>query len=77
MSRVNREAKLEAYRAYVTDSLKAIAENTARYAGGGYIKARYVDIIHPKPQETRTADEIIGHMKGKLSPQLKQGGESA
>ena len=51
---------------YVTDALKAVAENTAKYAGGGYIKARYIEIIEPPPEETRTGAEIVAHMKTKL-----------
>ena len=51
---------------YVTDALKAVAENTAKYAGGGYIKARYLEIIDPPPEETRTGEEIIAQMKAKL-----------
>lgn len=35
-------------------------------AQGKYPDARYADIIHPKPQETRTSEEIIGTMKNKL-----------
>lgn len=51
---------------YVTDALKAVAENTAKYSGGGYIKARYIEIIDPPPEETRTGEEIIAQMKAKL-----------
>lgn len=51
---------------YVTDALKAVTENTAKYAGGGYIKARYIEIIDPPPEETRTGEEIIAQMKAKL-----------
>lgn len=61
-----REQKDKAYRVYVTDALKMMTENTAKYAGGGYIKARYIDIIDPPPEETRTGDEIIAQMKAKL-----------
>lgn len=51
---------------YVTDALRIIGENTAKYAGGSYLKARWTDIIHPPKEETRTADEIIERMKKKL-----------
>ena len=42
----------------VTDALRIVAENTARYAGGNYIKARYADAIEPKKQDNRTCEEI-------------------
>lgn len=57
----------KAYRVYVTDALKTITENTAKYAGGSYMKSRYYDFIHPKPEETRTPEEIIGNMKEKIA----------
>lgn len=59
MSKVNQQAKDTAYRVYVTDSLKLIAENTANFSKGQYMKARYYDIITPKKQDTRTGDEIV------------------
>ena len=58
MARLNERAKTEAYRIYVTDALRFVAENTARYAGGSYIKARYSDMIEPKKQDNRTCEEI-------------------
>lgn len=64
---INQAAKEQAYRVYLTDVLKIIGENTAKYAGGSYMKARYLDITNPKPQETRTPDEIIAHMKQKIT----------
>ena len=42
----------------MTDALRFVAENTARYAGGSYIKARYFDMIEPKKQDNRTCEEI-------------------
>jgi hypothetical protein len=62
---------------YVTDALKAVAENTAKYAGGGYIKARYIEIIDPPKEETRTGEEIITQMKAKLGQIGGEPGESA
>lgn len=50
----------------MTDVLKCIAENTAKYAGGGYIKARYADIIEPQEQieqeDKRTCKEVVSDM---------------
>lgn len=44
------------YRAYVTDALMAIAENTARFAGGSAMTARWYDGY--KPVDNRSGDEI-------------------
>ncbi len=63
----------KAYRIYVTDSLKAIAENTSKYAGGSYMRIRFADILNPKPEETRTPEEIISGIKGKLAKLREEG----
>ena len=51
----------------MTDALKILAENTATYSSGRYMKIRYYDFIQPKPEENRTPEEIIGNMKEKLA----------
>ena len=58
MSRYKREQEEKAYRVYVTDALRLTVENTAKYVGGAYIKARYIEIIEPKKQDNRTCEEI-------------------
>lgn len=56
----------KAYRVYVTDALRVLTENTAKISGGGYIQHRYVELIEPRKEETRSGDEIIEHMKNVL-----------
>ena len=51
----------------MTDVLKILAENTAKYSGGSYMKIRYYDLIRPKPEENRAPEEIIGNMKEKIA----------
>ena len=55
MSKANQQAKDTAYRVYVTDCLKLIAENTGNIS----LKSRYYDIIPPKKVDARTGDEIV------------------
>ena len=55
MARLNERAKTEAYRIYVTDALRIVAENTGNIS----LKLRYYDIIHPKKVDNRTGDEIV------------------
>lgn len=43
-----------------------ITENTAKMSGGSYIQAKLKDILDPKPEETRTPDEIIEDIRKKL-----------
>lgn len=56
----------KAYRVYVTDALQIVAENTARFAGGKHLERRYIDVITPKKEDTRTGEEIKEHMKAVL-----------
>lgn len=44
-----------------------MGESTARLGGGSYISVRWADLRHPKPVETRSADEIKNHMKNVLA----------
>ena len=46
-----------AYRIYVTDALKAF----------GGLNARYYDFIDDTPPDNRTADEVIGGIRQKLT----------
>lgn len=55
----------EAYRIYVTDALRIVGENTAKFAGGGYIQTRYIDRVRPKPQDKRTGAEIAADVIAK------------
>ena len=74
MPTIKRERELYAYRVYVTDALQMIAENTApqaaKYTGGKagrYLAKRWADLDKPAPpEETRTPEEVIEHMKAKL-----------
>lgn len=52
------EQKEFAYRVYVSDTLKLITENTAKYAGGSHLTTRWADIVAQKPADTRTGAEI-------------------
>ena len=65
---------------YISECLRMITENTARAAaameGEGaevkYINVSFEDMIHPKPEDERTPEEIIAHIKEKL---IEVGGE--
>ena len=72
MARFNEKAKTEAYRIYVTDALRIVAENTARYAGGNCIKARYIDVVEPKKQDNRTCEEITADIVARCGLTIKK-----
>ena len=52
----------KAYKIYVTDSLRIIGENTAKFAGGGYLKSRWADVVDSRPKEARTGEEIVAEV---------------
>ena len=60
------------YRFYVTDALKAIAQNTAAFAGehGVGFRKRFAEIYeelkNPRKEE-QTGEQIIEHMKNRLA----------
>ena len=60
-------SKVTAYRVYTAEALRIMTENTAKYAGGGYMKLKYTDLIDPKPEEKRTGNEIIEMMRKKIA----------
>lgn len=66
-----------AYRIYITDGIKCIAENTARYVGGQHLTKRYIDIIDPKPEDERSGDEIAADVITRLGLKFSgaKGGE--
>lgn len=76
-AKYNEKQYEQAYRIYTTDSLKFIAENTARMTvqGGRVLNKRYAELVglaEPEKEETRTSEEIIGGISDKLR---KLGGE--
>ena len=58
LARYNQHQRDLAYRIYVADCLRMVAENTARLSQGTYTEARFYDIINPKPVDNRTGEEI-------------------
>lgn len=50
------------YRIYITDTIRAISENTAKHFGGAYARRRYAEIISPKQHE-KTAEQIIDGLR--------------
>ena len=61
----NNAQRQEIYKIYVSDALRIIAENTAKFSGGSYLKKRYIDLIGDdknnknKNLENKSAREII------------------
>ena len=62
-----RQKKEQEYKYYITDTLKAIADNTA-HLGGVSITKRYFDIDNEQPVSTKeqSADEIKNNIRATL-----------
>lgn len=76
VARYNEKQRDMAYRIYLTDSFKCIAENTAQSAPEGhYLTARYYDIINPQPQDNRSGDEIAIDIITRAGLSFAKGGE--
>lgn len=43
-----------------------LTEVTARIGGGDFAVTPLEEILHPAPEDNRTEEEIIGHIRGKL-----------
>lgn len=66
MARYKEYQRELAYRIYVTDSLRMITENTAKFGGGSYMQARFAEIVgfgdNRASGDSRTRDEVISHV---------------
>ena len=70
-AKLEQEKRDDTYRVFVTDALKAVAENTARLVGGTVMTHRYKEISAPVVDDTDTdskqkSQEIINRIKSKL-----------
>lgn len=65
-AKAKKEAEEKAYRIYMSDGIKMISENTAKFAGGTMPKNRFYDLLKCAPEETRSGDEIISSIRKKL-----------
>ena len=62
IARYNQHQRDLAYRIYVTDCLRMVAENTAKLSQGTYTATRFYDIINQKPVDNRTGEEIAANI---------------
>ena len=58
IARFNQHQRDLAYRIYVTDCLRMVAENTAKISQGSYTATRFYDIINTKQVDNRIGNEI-------------------
>lgn len=68
LARWEQSRREELYRAYVTDALKAISENTARPYGGNAMSKRMAELLSgaTKEEDTRTIEDIKASIWAKI-----------
>ena len=61
LAEYKRQQEELAFRIYMTESIRLLTENTARFSGGSVIKERYYDIVNRKHEyeEEKSGDEIV------------------
>lgn len=57
-SLLKERSEVEVYRVYTTECLRIMTENIAKYTRGTALTAKYMDIINPKPKDTRSGEQI-------------------
>ena len=74
--KLKKQCEQEILYRYITDGIQMITENTAVHEGQSYLSISYTDIIHPKPKETRSTEDIIADVIKKAGLKLvTKGGE--
>lgn len=53
-------------RIYYADVLRALTGTVAAIGGGEFAVTPLADLLYPKPEDSRTEEEIIEHIRGKL-----------
>jgi hypothetical protein len=64
--KIKADLENEVWRKYTARCLRLMTENTAGMVNGKFMSVEYEDIINPKPEEKRSADEIINGIKNKI-----------
>lgn len=71
-SRIDQKLHDDIYRFYVTNALKILTTNTAKFAGGTELTKTYREIIsndtvQSEEQQEKEAQDIIKNMKAKIA----------
>lgn len=57
--KIKQDFEMELHREYMAKCARICTENTAKLSGGSYIGIEYSEMLHPKPKDNRTAEEIV------------------
>lgn len=65
--KINADMEMHAYRRYTARALKVLTEDFANAFGGKSMAITYEEFINPKPDDNRSAEEIIEDIKKKMN----------
>lgn len=71
IARYNQHQRDLAYRIYLCECARITTLNTANSTGGSYIEKKFVDILNPKPEDNRTAEEIVADVFERMGIEVK------
>ena len=58
--KIRQDSEDDFWRKYLAECARILTENTAKLSKGGYINAKYGDVVSPKPKvPERSGDEIF------------------
>ncbi len=57
------QIRQERFEYYLTDALWLVNENFAAALGGRTLEERFSSLVNPKPEDTRTEEEVIAQVK--------------
>lgn len=63
--KIKQDFEEELHREYMAKCARICTENTAKLSGGSYIGIEYSEMLHPKPKDNRTAEEIVADVIAK------------
>ena len=58
ISLFNKQAREEAFRSYIADTLKTINDNFTKRFGGASYKLRYIELVTAEKEPEKSGDEI-------------------
>ena len=64
--KIKADSQNELWRNYMARCMRMATENIAIITQGKYMQVEFEDLINPKPEEKRSADDIIAEMKNKI-----------
>lgn len=53
-------------RLYYADVLRGLTQAVAAIGGGDFAIMSLSELLHPKPEDNRTEEDVIEHIRGKL-----------